>query len=66
MAQRVELGGDVMVDCLCGLTGIILGILALVGIATAALLPAALIVYGGALLVGGAASACSPRAGWRC
>ncbi len=60
VAQRVELGGDVMVDCLCGLTGIILGILALVGIATAALLPAALIVYGGALLVGGAASAWSP------
>jgi hypothetical protein len=58
--QRVELAGDVLVDCMCGVTGIILGILALVGIAPAPLLSAALIVYGGALLVSGAASAVSP------
>jgi hypothetical protein len=55
-AQTTEFGGDVMVDCMCGLTGIILGILALVGISAAHLLPPALIVFGGALLVGGAVS----------
>jgi hypothetical protein len=53
-AHAAEFGGDVMVDCLCGLTGIVLGILALVGINAAHLLPPALIVFGGALLVGGA------------
>jgi hypothetical protein len=55
-AHRAEFGGDVMVDCMCGLTGIVLGILALVGINAAHLLPPALIVFGGALLVGGAAT----------
>jgi hypothetical protein len=55
-AHATELGGDVMVDCMCGLTGLVLGILALVGIGAAHLLPPALIVFGGALLVGGAAS----------
>jgi hypothetical protein len=53
--SRAEFGGSVMVDCMCGLTGIVLGILALVGINPAHLLPPALIVFGGALLVGGAA-----------
>jgi hypothetical protein len=51
-----EFGGEVMVDCMCGLTGIVLGILALVGMSAAHLLPPALIVFGGALLVGGAVS----------
>ena len=54
-AYMPEFGGDVMVDCMCGLTGIVLGILALVGMG-AHLLPPALIVFGGALLVGGAVS----------
>jgi hypothetical protein len=54
--SRGEFGGDVLVDCMCGLTGIVLGILGLVGIHAAHLLPPALIVFGGALLVGGAAS----------
>jgi hypothetical protein len=58
--QAAEFGGDVMVDCLCGLTGIVLGILALVGINAAHLLPAALIVFGGALLIGGV-TAMRPR-----
>jgi hypothetical protein len=58
--QRTELSGDVLVDCLCGVAGIVLGILALVGAGGTALLSAALIVYGGALLVGGAASARLP------
>jgi hypothetical protein len=52
----VELGGEVMVDCLAGVTGIVLGILALVGINVVHLLPAALIVFGGALLLSGAIS----------
>jgi hypothetical protein len=52
-----DFGGDVMVDCMCGLTGIVLGILALVGMNAAHLLPPALIVFGGALLVSGAVSA---------
>jgi hypothetical protein len=55
--QAVEFGGDVMVDCMCGLTGIVLGILALVGTNAAHLLPPALIVFGSAMLVGGAVSA---------
>jgi hypothetical protein len=52
--QAAEFGGEVMVDCMCGLTGIVLGILALVGIYPGHLLPPALIVFGGALLVSGA------------
>ncbi len=52
-----ELAGEVMVDCLCGLTGIVLGILALVGIAPTHLVPPALIVFGGALVLSGASSA---------
>ncbi len=56
LAVGADVGGEVMVDCLCGVAGIILGILALVGISTAHLLPPALIVFGGALLLGGAIS----------
>ncbi|MGH7031679.1 MAG: hypothetical protein ACREEZ_14780 [Stellaceae bacterium] len=56
MGAGADIGGEVMVDSLCGVTGIVLGILALVGIATAHLVPAALIVFGGALLLGGAIS----------
>ena len=51
-----DLGGDVMVDLLCGITGIVLGILALIGINPQYLVPSALIVFGGALLLGGAIS----------
>jgi hypothetical protein len=52
-AQDATLGGEVMADCMCGFTGIVLGILALVGINAAHLLPPALIVFGGALLLSG-------------
>jgi hypothetical protein len=55
-AHATESGGNVMVDCMCGLTGLVLGILALVGMGAVHLLPPALIVFGSALLVGGAAS----------
>ena len=49
-----DLGGEVMVDCLCGVTGIVLGVLALVGVNAQYLVPSALIVFGGALLLSGA------------
>lgn len=49
-----EFGSEVMVDCLCGGAGLVLGILALVGAGSAVLLSAALIVFGGALLLSGA------------
>ncbi|HTV43874.1 MAG TPA: hypothetical protein VMF05_01035 [Stellaceae bacterium] len=51
-----EIGGEVSVDCLCGLTGIVLGILGLVGVGAAYLLPPALIVFGAALLLSGGIS----------
>jgi len=53
-ASVPDLGGEVMVDGLSGITGIILGILALVGINTPYLVSSALIVFGGALLLSGA------------
>lgn len=49
-----EFGSEVMVDCLAGGAGIVLGILALIGLSPVYLLPAALIVFGGALLLSGA------------
>jgi hypothetical protein len=58
--RKPALGGEAMVDCLCGFAGIVLGVLALVGSGGGHLLPAALIIFGGGLLVGGAASARSP------
>lgn len=56
-SQSAQFGGEVMADCLCGLAEIVLGILALVGASAAHLLPAALIVFGGDLLLSGAISA---------
>ena len=53
-APVTDLGGEVMVAGLSGITGIILGILALVGINTPYLVPSALVVFGGALLLSGA------------
>jgi hypothetical protein len=52
-AEDAPLGGEVMVDTVCGLIGIVLGILALVGVHAGYLLPPALIVFGGALLLSG-------------
>jgi hypothetical protein len=51
--QSAGVGGDVMVDLLTGITGIVLGILALLGINAVHLVPAALIVFGGALRLSG-------------
>ncbi|AUX22536.1 hypothetical protein SOCEGT47_030390 [Sorangium cellulosum] len=49
---RAELGGGTGAELIGGAAGVVLGILALVGIAPAVLLPVAVIVFGGALLVG--------------
>lgn len=55
--------GEVMVDCLAGGVGIVLGILALIGVAaTPVLLPAALIVFGAALLLSGTLELQGPTA----
>jgi hypothetical protein len=58
MAGRgTELGGEVMIDVAAGVTGIILGVLGLVGVNAPHLVPAALIVFGGALILSGAVAA---------
>ena len=49
-----EFGSEVMTDCLGGGAGIVLGVLALIGLNPGVLLSAALIVFGGALLLSGA------------
>jgi hypothetical protein len=48
-----DFGGEVMVDFLTGGTGIVLGILALIAVNAAHLIPAALIVFGGGLILSG-------------
>ena len=55
--RGAELGGEVMIDMTTGLTGIVLGILGLVGINAPHLIPAALIVFGGSLILSGATAA---------
>jgi hypothetical protein len=52
-----EVGGGVTVEFLAGGVGIVLGILSLFGANTYYLLPAALIVFGGALLLAGGVTA---------
>jgi hypothetical protein len=56
-ARGVELSGEVMINVATGLTGINLGILGLVAVNTPHLVPAALIVFGGALILSGAVAA---------
>lgn len=53
-AATAQLGADVTVELMAGVTGIVLGVLALIGAGTVMhLLPAALIVFGGAMLLAG-------------
>jgi hypothetical protein len=53
-AQNAQLGADVSVELLCGVAGIVLGVLALLHAGTIMhLLPAALVVFGAALLLAG-------------
>ena len=61
-AATPEFGGEVMVDFLAGGSGIVLGILALIGIHAAGLLEAALIVFGSSLLLSGAMAMRGPIA----
>ena len=56
-ARGAEIGGEVMIGIAAGLTGTVLGILGLVGSNTPHLLTAALIVFGGALILGGVIAA---------
>jgi hypothetical protein len=52
--ETAELGADVSVELMAGVAGVVLGVLALIGAGTVMhLLPAALIVFGGALLLAG-------------
>lgn len=52
--QSAQLGADVSVELMCGVTGIVLGVLTLLRAGTVMhLLPAALIVFGAALLLAG-------------
>lgn len=51
-----EFGAEVMSSFIAGVAGVVLGILALIGIHAPELVPAALIVFGGALLLAGATS----------
>jgi hypothetical protein len=53
---RAELGGGMGAEFLAGGAGVVLGILGLLGIGTAVLIPIAVIVFGGALLLGSGAS----------
>lgn len=53
---RTEIGGGMGAELFAGVAGIVLGILALIGIGTAALIPIAVIVFGGALLLGSGAA----------
>jgi hypothetical protein len=49
---RIELGGGTGAELIGGVTGIVLGILALIGVAPAVLMGVAVLVFGGALLLG--------------
>ncbi len=51
-----ELGGGLSAEFLGGVAGVILGILSLLGVAPYLLMPVAAIVFGGALLLGAAAT----------
>src|SRR5262249_49092212 len=52
---RIELGGGLSAGLLAGIAGVVLGILALLGLAPVSLCSVALIVFGGGMLLGSAA-----------
>ena len=54
---RSEMGGGMGAEFLAGGAGVVLGILGLLGLGTATLIPIAVIVFGGALLLGSSATA---------
>lgn len=51
-SPKSEIGGGMTSEILGGAAGIVLGILALIGVAPQILIPVALLVFGGAMLVG--------------
>src|SRR5207248_1763230 len=53
-----ELGGGITAEFLAGAAGVALGILAILGVVPMVLLPAAIIVFGAALLLSSGARAC--------
>jgi hypothetical protein len=55
--ERVDLGGGASAPFLAGCTGIVLGILSLLGVVPEVLMAVAVIVFGAGLVVGGGASA---------
>ncbi|WP_438002295.1 hypothetical protein WMF26_24555 [Sorangium sp. So ce185] len=54
---RAELGSGMGAELVCGAAGVVLGVLALLGLAPMTLTSIAVIVFGGALLLGGGATA---------
>jgi hypothetical protein len=50
--SRTELGGGMGAEFLAGGAGVVMGVLGVLGMATATLIPIAIIVFGGALLLG--------------
>jgi hypothetical protein len=56
-AEASSIGGGMSAEFIAGIAGIALGILALVGVVPMVLVPIAAIVFGGALLIGGGATA---------
>jgi len=61
-AARTDFASAVTVEFLGGFTGIILGILALVGVETASLLAASLLIFGATFLLGGVTKQFAPPA----
>lgn len=55
--SRAEVSGGMGAELLAGGAGVVLGVLGLLGVATATLIPIAIIVFGGALLLGSSATA---------
>lgn len=55
--ETAEMAGGMTAEFLGGAAGIVLGVLALIGLVPTVLIPVAAIVFGGSLVVGGAATA---------
>lgn len=51
--EESEISGGVSAELIAGVAGVILGVLALLGVAPGIMIPVAVIVFGGALLLGG-------------
>jgi hypothetical protein len=56
-AETSSVGGGMSAEFIAGIAGIALGIIALIGVVPGVLIPIAAIVFGGALLIGGGATA---------